>query len=114
LTPTAAPVASETPEAAQHPPLFQPVKTSPIIEHSADDWDALYTDPGAVLVVGNQIVMFRNGTRDANWPGAYDMAITTSADGAEWITGPNNPVWKDQDIPYQHVAALVTGAVQQP
>jgi predicted GH43/DUF377 family glycosyl hydrolase len=84
--------------------LFTPLET-PIVERG-DDWDQIYTDPGAVTFHDGQFHMIRNGFN--SWVGSVQMGYLVSNDGLNWSQPQDTPVLYTDDVSFAEQAALAS------
>ena len=90
--------------------LFTLAADEPIVEPGrANDWDAPYTDPGAIFFHDGLFHMFRNGFK--GWPASVQIGYMTSEDGVTWTEVSEDPVMETRDVPYAGTAALASDAL---
>jgi predicted GH43/DUF377 family glycosyl hydrolase len=96
---------------AQESQLFTLASEEPIIANTGalQDWDGIYTDPGAVFYHDGQFHMFRNGFN--GWPASVQIGYLTSDDGITWTEVTEDPVLTTDEVTYAGVAALASSAL---
>jgi hypothetical protein len=96
---------------AQEDTLFTLANDEPAIANSesVQEWDGIYTDPGAVFYHDGQFHMFRNGFN--GWPAPVQIGYLTSNDGITWEEATEDPVLTTNEVPYAGVAALASSAL---
>jgi predicted GH43/DUF377 family glycosyl hydrolase len=96
---------------AQEETLFTLADEEPAVvnSESVQEWDGVYTDPGAVFYHDGQFHMFRNGFN--GWPASVQIGYLTSEDGITWEEVTEDPVLTTDEVPYAGVAALASSAL---
>lgn len=96
--------------ASDNVPVFKVFGDSPVLDHGkAGSWNAVYTDPGAVLYHDGLFHMFYNGFN--GWPAPVQIGYATSPDGLHWTKQGDDPVLKTAQVDYAGVAALASSAI---
>ncbi len=104
------PLITLTPTPTSAPSLFAITGDGPVIRHGrGSEWDARFTDPGAVIYHDGMFHMFRNGSLDS--PGKVAVTHMTSPDGLTWFQPTSGPVFTDEGIDYVGFSLRVNSVV---
>jgi|GEM_PF-5909624 len=90
-------------------PAFE-IQNNPIVLHgTGTDWDSRNTAPGAVIYHDGQFHMFRTGIR--GWLQPAGIGYLISDDGITWEEVQEDPVFTQEQLPFEVGTAFVTAAL---